>query len=330
MDIEGELKSEISSKLKAAIKNRNLSKVEACRQLGIPREHLHRLLSGSVMPSLSVVVRMAELWGIHFEFGSGVPGRKNSRGQQILFDPNALEEMIERMDYSLQIFLCHASEDKVRVRELYRKLRFDGLEPWLDTEDLIPGQEWDQAIRTAVRKSDVVLVCLSKHSTQKSGYVQKEIAQALDIAEEKPERTIFIIPVLLEDCVIPSRLNKWQAVSISNSEGYEKLLLALRMKSEQLGHDITRLDRTIRNKVFERFERSGSFRSAEQNARDLWRWSPFSSKDMNRILNAACENGQIWCAAEVPEILEPIISKYGQLADQELLNKYREKVKHDV
>jgi hypothetical protein len=34
-----------------------------------------------------------------------------------------------------RIFLCHASEDKAQVREVYHRLRaIDGLEPWLDEE----------------------------------------------------------------------------------------------------------------------------------------------------------------------------------------------------
>jgi TIR domain len=39
-------------------------------------------------------------------------------------------------------FLCHASDDKAHVREVYHRLRTgEGFEPWLDEEDLLPGQE---------------------------------------------------------------------------------------------------------------------------------------------------------------------------------------------
>ena len=49
-----------------------------------------------------------------------------------------------------RIFLCHASHDKPAVLALYRRLKKDGFEPWLDEEDLIPGQDWETAIRKAV------------------------------------------------------------------------------------------------------------------------------------------------------------------------------------
>jgi hypothetical protein len=73
----------------------------------------------------------------------------------------------------------------------------DGFQPWLDEEDLLPGQEWAREIARAVRTCDVIIVCLSRTSVTKEGFVQKEIRQALDIADEKPEGTIFVIPVSL-------------------------------------------------------------------------------------------------------------------------------------
>jgi hypothetical protein len=61
---------------------------------------------------------------------------------------------------SLNIFLCHASGDKPAVRELYEALQHDGFDPWLDEENLLPGQDWNYEIARAVRNSDVVLVSL--------------------------------------------------------------------------------------------------------------------------------------------------------------------------
>jgi hypothetical protein len=65
----------------------------------------------------------------------------------------------------LRAFLCHSSGDKNAVRKLYKALSNDGFLPWLDEEDLIAGQDWDAEIKKAVRKSHVVIVCLSPTST---------------------------------------------------------------------------------------------------------------------------------------------------------------------
>jgi TPR repeat protein len=134
----------------------------------------------------------------------------------------------------LQVFLCHSSGDKAGVRALYNRLKRAGFSPWLDERDLIPGQRWDEEIKKAVRQCDIVIVCLSKHSVTKEGYVQKETRFALDLAEEKPEGTIFIIPVLLEDMTIPGRLRDLQYAQLFHKDGYKKLVHALKVRADQV------------------------------------------------------------------------------------------------
>lgn len=138
------------------------------------------------------------------------------------------------IESGLKIFLCHASNDKPAVRELYQRLRTDGFEPWLDEEDILPGQHWQVEIPRAVRNSDIVLVCLSQHSISKAGYVQKEIKFALDVADEQPEGTIFLIPLRLEECDVPERLNHLQWVNFYDEGGYARLLRALRRRAADL------------------------------------------------------------------------------------------------
>jgi hypothetical protein len=126
-----------------------------------------------------------------------------------------------------RIFLCHSSGDKAEVRTLYARLRADGFDPWLDEEDILPGHDWEHEIRSAVRSSAIVVVCLSSNSVTKTGYLQKEIAVALDVAAQQPEGHIFIIPVRLQDCEVPERLKRWQWVKLFESSGYERLVRAL-------------------------------------------------------------------------------------------------------
>ncbi|MET0465631.1 MAG: TIR domain-containing protein [Chitinophagaceae bacterium] len=142
--------------------------------------------------------------------------------------------MSERL---LKVFLCHSSGDKPAVRDLYDRLRSvaDYISPWLDEENLLPGQRWEDEISAAVRSSDVVLVCLSRESINKSGYVQKEIKVALDVADRQPEGTIFLIPGKLEECPIPNRLSHVQWVNLFEEKGFELLLRALTARAENFG-----------------------------------------------------------------------------------------------
>jgi TIR domain len=54
----------------------------------------------------------------------------------------------------IQIFLCHASEDKAAVETIYGRLKALGYEPWLDKKDLLPGQRWRIEIPKAISASN--------------------------------------------------------------------------------------------------------------------------------------------------------------------------------
>jgi hypothetical protein len=135
----------------------------------------------------------------------------------------------------LRVFLCHSSVDKPAVRTLYHQLSADGIDPWLDEENLLPGQNWQQEIPKAVRASDIVLVCLSKGSILKTGYIQKEIRYVLDTADEQPEGSIYLIPLMLEDVKIPERLSHWHWIDLYKKDGYAQLMKALRAAARQFG-----------------------------------------------------------------------------------------------
>src|SRR5512141_1573698 len=140
----------------------------------------------------------------------------------------------------LRIFLCHSSSDKPTVRELYQKLSAEGwMDVWLDEEKLLPGQDWDYEIDRALDNSDAVIVTLSTGSVSKEGYVQKELRFALDIAFEKPEGTIFLLPVRLDDCERPRRLRPIQGIDYFPPEqselAYARLRRSLELRAQALG-----------------------------------------------------------------------------------------------
>lgn len=126
-----------------------------------------------------------------------------------------------------RVFLCHASTDKEQVRPIYYRLATAGFAPWLDEEDLLPGENWELAIRRAVRAAHFVVVCLSNASTTRAGYVHKEIKEALDVADQQPEGAVFVIPARLEDCEVPGRLRHLHWVDLFNDSGYSRLARVL-------------------------------------------------------------------------------------------------------
>jgi hypothetical protein len=134
----------------------------------------------------------------------------------------------------LKIFLCHASDDKPEVKDLYNLLVKHGADPWFDAEKLLPGQDWNLEINKALDASDVILLCLSKGSVNKEGYVQKEIRIAMDRALEMPEGRIFLIPARLEDCELPYKIKTYQWVDLFSTDGMDKLMKSLNLRASQV------------------------------------------------------------------------------------------------
>jgi hypothetical protein len=139
----------------------------------------------------------------------------------------------------LKVFLCHSSNDKPTVRELYHQLSAEGwMDVWLDEERLFPGHDWNLEIEKAVEAADAILVCLSNNSVTKEGYVQRELRIVLDYADYKPEGAVYLIPVRLEECEPPRRLRPWQYADYFPAESrkgaYERLLVSLRMRADAL------------------------------------------------------------------------------------------------
>ena len=143
-------------------------------------------------------------------------------------------------DRKLRVFLCHASQDKPAVRELYKKLYAENwIQPWLDEEELLPGQDWNLEIEKAVEASDAVIVCVSHVSVAKEGYVQKELRQVLEIALNKLDGAIFVIPVRLDECELPRSIRDRQGLDFfpedCRDSAMRKLLASLKIRKDSLG-----------------------------------------------------------------------------------------------
>ncbi len=205
------------------------------------------------------------------------------------------------MPRRLSVFLCYASQDKPAVRELYNALVSEGwIDPWLDKVKILPGQDWEVVIEKAVETSDVVIACLSNQSISKDGHIQKEIRYAYDIALEKPEEMIFLIPLRLDDCNVPRKLKTLHWVDYfgdEKDESFANLLESLKLRydqklkteleherDEQVKQEAEELSRKLSDKkaALERAEKDAK---TELEARMKWRreqadrWKTESNKE---------------------------------------------------
>jgi hypothetical protein len=72
---------------------------------------------------------------------------------------------------------------------------------------LLPGQNWPRAIETAIQLSDYFIGCFSRKAASKRGVFHTELRFALECAARVPLDEIFVIPVRLEECVVPARIS---------------------------------------------------------------------------------------------------------------------------
>jgi transcriptional regulator with XRE-family HTH domain len=106
-----------------------------------------------------------------------------------------------------QIFLSYAREDIAQVTWLDRALREHGLRVWRDDQALRAGDLWQSRVDEAIERADFIVLCLSKASLSKRGYVQVELRRIVDESRYRPLEKAYLIPVRLED-VTPPRILK--------------------------------------------------------------------------------------------------------------------------
>jgi len=147
---------------------------------------------------------------------------------------------------TLKVFISYAREDVAHAREYYRKLLNAGYSPWLDEENILPGQDWEHEIDRAARNADVVMLLMSDRSVSKQGFVQREAKEAVSRLKEKREGDIYIIPVLLNDCTVPDFIARQiQYINAENAGAWQKVESALGLASQQRGITPTPKDETV-------------------------------------------------------------------------------------
>jgi hypothetical protein len=94
--------------------------------------------------------------------------------------------------HQFDVFLSHNSRDKAQVRELAALLRKRRLRVWLDEDELVPGEKWQQGLERGLLTSKSVAVCLGQHEMGR--WQDPEMQVALNLAVKSELR---VLPILL-------------------------------------------------------------------------------------------------------------------------------------
>ena len=112
---------------------------------------------------------------------------------------------------SAEVFVSYSSQDHAQVSKIIQRLRKAGVSVWMDEGGIDAATLWSEAIVEAINDCKVLIMMVSKHSTD-SANVVKEVMLA-------SESSKTILPVYLEPADIPTRL-KYQLTGIQHSEAY--------------------------------------------------------------------------------------------------------------
>ncbi len=105
-------------------------------------------------------------------------------------------------------FLSYARADQAIALEFADGLIAAGVPLWVDQYDIRPSQHWDQAIETAVRGCEGLVVLLSPRSAA-SPNVADEVSVALNEGKD-------VIPIMIEPCTPPLRMTRMHFIDATS------------------------------------------------------------------------------------------------------------------
>lgn len=170
----------------------------------------------------------------------------------------------------LKVFISYAREDRESALRYYDRLAAEGVTPWIDVKHLLPGQSWEAEIDRALSDAHVVMLLLSPRSVTKRGFVQREANDAIDRLRYKQPTDIYVIPLLLEPCEVPSFISgRLQYVDLSVDGSWDQVRAALRIASQQQSIHI------------EQGTEAGPFNVFTEKVSDLWEGLPGHEIDID-------------------------------------------------
>jgi hypothetical protein len=142
---------------------------------------------------------------------------------------------------TLKVFISYAKEDQAKAEHYYDLFAKEGVSTWLDKKKLLPGQNWETGIERAFKDADIIVLLLSKISVNKRGFVQREANDAIERLRYKQPDDIYVIPLLLETCDVPSNIaNKLQYIDLNTSGAWDMVKESLKTAAKQQSIELER------------------------------------------------------------------------------------------
>lgn len=147
------------------------------------------------------------------------------------------------------VFISYVRDNSDQVDKLADELRRHGVSVWLDRDDILPGADWEYAIRQAIEGGDYFIACFSaEYAARRKTYMHTEIGLAIEMLQQMPIGLIWFIPVKLSECQVPNlpigggrtltRLN-WVPLYEDWDRGVRNILKAMEVEPKDLLKAVT-------------------------------------------------------------------------------------------
>jgi hypothetical protein len=109
-----------------------------------------------------------------------------------------------------KFFVSYSRVDQSQVDYLISFLRVATEKVFRDTMNIPPGSIWSSETAKAIKNCETVLLFWCKHSAA-SDEVRKEFTKAIELKRK-------VVPVLLDETILPIELSMFQGVDLRDSE----------------------------------------------------------------------------------------------------------------
>jgi hypothetical protein len=94
------------------------------------------------------------------------------------------------------VFISYAHEDRTVANAVVATLESRGIRCWISPRDILPGEDWGEAIIDAIQEAHALVLVFSSHSNE-SDQIKREVERAV-------HQGLAVIPLRIED-VLPSK-----------------------------------------------------------------------------------------------------------------------------
>lgn len=149
---------------------------------------------------------------------------------ETLFERRMFGEL-GKLSLENEVFLCHSSADKGRVRIIHDELKSLGVSCWLDENKIKVGDSIVSKIDEALGSSKTMIAFLSKRAVE-SMWAKREWQSFL--SRQLSGGDLKILPAMLEECDVPAILAdvKYADFRESYYEGFKEIYKALEVKGD--------------------------------------------------------------------------------------------------